>query len=107
MSNIVDKIVEEPAKYALPFFIVIAAIVFFYQLGKVNETNEKIAIQLGSIDKKLRSFDEKFVDFDNKLGDIDRAIIKVLGSRYSHAEVDLSTIDRKLRDIETAIRFKR
>ena len=109
MSNIVDEIVEEPAKYAFPLIVVIAAIVFYYQMGKVNETKEKIAVQLGIIDKKLESIDEKFVKIGRELGGIDGAILKVIGSssRYSYPEVNLSTIDKKLGEIETAIRFRR
>ena len=116
MSNIVDEIVEEPAKYAFPLIVVIAAIVFYYQMGKVNETNAKIAVQLGIIDKKLESIDEKFVKIGRELGSIDGAILKVDGailkvigssSRYSYPEVNLSTIDKKLVEIETAIRFRR
>lgn len=107
MSNIVDELVEEPAKYAFPLIVVIAAIVFYYQMGKFNETNEKIAVQLGIIDKKLESMDEKFVKIGRELGGIDGAILKVIGSRYSYPEVNLSTIDKKLGEIETAIRFRR
>ena len=102
MSNIVDEIVEEPAKYAFPLIVVIAAVVFYYQMGKVNETNEKIAVQLGIIDKKLESIDGEILK-------VDGAILKVIGSssRYSYPEVNLSTIDKKLGEIETAIRFRR
>ena len=78
MSNIVDEIVEEPAKYAFPLIVVIAAIAFYYQLAKVNETNEKISIQLGSID---------------------RAIAKVLGPNNGYSDANLNSIDRNLSSI--------
>lgn len=116
MSNIVDEIVEEPAKYAFPLIVVIAAVVFYYQMGKVNETNEKIAVQLGIIDKKLGIIDKKLESIDGEILKVDGAILKVDGailkvigssSRYSYPEVNLSTIDKKLGEIETAIRFRR
>ena len=109
MSNIVDEIVEEPAKYAFPLIVVIAAVVFYYQMGKVNETNEKIAVQLGIIDKKLGIIDKKLESIDGEILKVDGAILKVIGSssRYSYPEVNLSTIDKKLGEIETAIRFRR